>query len=218
MKKSPKYRKYADMLTLYLDLGTRFREFAGLIWDDFHEEKERPYVIISRQVTYEKQQDHEKSKYVIKKPKTDKGHRLIVLTETGAEVYYRLKKAHEQQQDNDFSVDGISGFLFLNSHNKPYTSADFNSILTNIVNAYNREEIKKALDEDREPDLLPLFSCRCFRRTAATRADEVLTESETIDRIGHTNINTTREYYISHGFEEQLAAAKKLDEMKKREL
>lgn len=52
-------------------------------------------------------------------------------------------------------IDGIKGFVFITSNGTPILPFNFNDVLRNITNAYNKKESKLAAAEHREPILLP---------------------------------------------------------------
>lgn len=62
--------------------------------------------------------------------------------------------------------------------------------------AYNEQEIERAEQENREPILLPPFSCHNLRHTFATRYCENETNLKVIQEIlGHKDIATTMDIY-----------------------
>ena len=65
-----------------------------------------------------------------------------------------------------------------------------------IYRAYNKEETLKAMEEHREPILLPHFSCHHLRHTFCTRYCEVEPNARIVQEVmGHSNIITTMNIY-----------------------
>ena len=69
---------------------------------------------------------------------------------------------------NDFEIDGYGGLMFMTRICKPYTNANANRIIGDIVKAHNEEEARKAIEEKREPVLLLSFSAYSLRHTFCT--------------------------------------------------
>ena len=61
---------------------------------------------------------------------------------------------------------------------------------------HNEEELVKAKSEQREPIVLPSFSCHTFRHTFCTRFCENETNVKVIQAVmGHADIKTTMAIY-----------------------
>ena len=64
-----------------------------------------------------------------------------------------------------------------------------NSVLYNIVNAYNKVEVERAKKEHRKAELLPKFSAHVMRHTACTRMAECRMDVKVLQYImGHAHI------------------------------
>ena len=71
-----------------------------------------------------------------------------------------------------------------------------NSVLYNIVDAYNKVEVERAKKEHRKAELLPKFSAHVMRHTACTRMAECRMDVKVLQYImGHANIDVTMEVY-----------------------
>lgn len=71
-----------------------------------------------------------------------------------------------------------------------------NASIKRIVASYNDEEMLNSKKEEREPLLLPDFSCHHLRHTFATRLCEAESNLKVIRSImGHKNIETTMDIY-----------------------
>lgn len=77
-----------------------------------------------------------------------------------------VQKAFEEQRkinfmlakDKSVEVDGYSGFVFTAKSGRPLMPYGVNSVLYNIVDAYNKEEVQRAKKEYRKAELLPKVS------------------------------------------------------------
>jgi len=87
-----------------------------------------------------------------------------------------VQKAFEEQRkinfmlakDKSYEVDGYSGFVFTAKSGRPLMPYGVNSVLYNIVDAYNKTEVQKAKKEHRKAELLPKVSAHVMRHTACT--------------------------------------------------
>ena len=75
----------------------------------------------------------------------------------------------------------------------------------------NKEEEQKAQEENREPIIIPHFSCHIFRHTFCTRLCENETNIKVIQEImGHANISITMDIYAKATEEKKKQALDKL--------
>ena len=93
-----------------------------------------------------------------------------------------------------------------------------NSVLYNIVDAYNKAEVQKAKKEHRKAELLPKVSAHVMRHTACTRMAECRMDIKVLQYImGHAHFDVTMEVYNHLGdrarIENEIA---KLDSMASR--
>ena len=82
-----------------------------------------------------------------------------------------------------------------------------NHTIHTICADYNKEEAAKADAEDRDPILLPNFSCHHLRHTFCTRFCENETNLKVIQEImGHADISTTMDVYAEATQEKKKAS------------
>lgn len=153
-------------------------------------------VHIRRQLIYKDYGDG--FKFHVTQTKTQSGNRDIPLTQSA-------RKALIKQKELDFitgrrsiekEIDGMKGFVFINSKGMPMLPFNFNAMLRNVVNSYNKKEIAQAKRENREPELLPHISAHILRHTACTRMAEAGIDPKTLQYImGHSDISTTMDIY-----------------------
>ena len=163
-------------------------------WDEI--DLKNNVIHICRQLIYRNYGDG--YKLHIEPPKSHSGNRDIPLITHAKESLIEQKKldlvlgrrAKEQE------IDGLKGFVFINSHGMPILPFNFNDMLKNVVNAYNKKEIQQASKECREPILLPHISAHILRHTACTRMAEVGIDPKVLQVImGHSNIGITMDIY-----------------------
>lgn len=194
VKNNKVYCVYGPILNFALSTGLRIGELIGLRWDEI--DLKNNVIHICRQLIYRNYGDG--YKLHIEPPKSHSGNRDIPLITHAKESLIEQKKldlvlgrrAKEQE------IDGLKGFVFINSHGMPILPFNFNDMLKNVVNAYNKKEIQQASKECREPILLPHISAHILRHTACTRMAEAGIDPKVLQVImGHSNIGITMDIY-----------------------
>ena len=192
IKKSNRYCRYASLFTILLGTGMRIGECLGLRWSDV--DFKQNAIHVSRTLIY-KNTESGGYTYRIGKPKTASGYREIPMFSEVRSAFQREKRRKKPDTDL-FVVDGLSGFIFLNSHGKVYTPAFIFDTIQNIVTDYNSEEAEKAWEEKREPCLIPKISAHILRHTFCTRLCELEKNAKVVQEVmGHKNIRTTMDVY-----------------------
>ena len=147
------YNVYLPMLTFALSTALRIGEIIGLTWNDI--DLKNNLIHVRRQLIYRDFGDG--YKLHVELPKSRSGNRDISLTAIA-------RKSLLKQKELDFvlgkrvkerPIEGIKGFVFITSNGTPILPFNFNDVLRNITNAYNKKESKLAAAEHREPILLP---------------------------------------------------------------
>ena len=64
-------------------------------------------------------------------------------------------------KDKSIEVDGYSGFVFTAKSGRPLMPNGVNSVLYNIVDAYNKTGVERAKKEHRKAELLPKVFSSC---------------------------------------------------------
>ncbi len=192
----PLYDYWRPLFTVLLGTGCRIGEICGLRWQDV--DMNNRVIEINHSMTYFRRgkQAPYTFEFKFEPPKTKAGIRKIPMLD---DVYEVLCELYEQQTQNGFSkltVDGATGFIFINKVGTLYKHSAIDHAIRRIVNTHNAEEIVKAKKEQREPILLPFFSCHTFRHTFCTRFCENETNVKVIQAVmGHADINTTMDIY-----------------------
>lgn len=93
-------------------------------------------------------------------------------------------------------VDGMTGFIFQNRNGSVYRACTINSAIARVRDSYNTEEVISAGKEEREPLLIPYFTCHHMRHTFCTRLCENVSDIKVIQEImGHADAQTTLDIY-----------------------
>jgi len=189
----PRYKKYSPLFTTLLGTGMRIGEALGLTWDDI--DFKNNMIHVSHSLSY-KSADDSGYVYHITAPKTRAGIRTIPMFNDVRSVMQKAKRERKYRDKVNFTVDGYTGFVFLNSAGKVYTPTFFFGVIQNMVEDYNREEMELSRQESREPKYLPRISAHTFRHTFCTRLCENESNLKVIqDIMGHKTIRTTMEVY-----------------------
>lgn len=150
---------------------------------------------INHNLVYRVQEDGTCTNHV-NSPKTKAGIRIIPMLD---EVFDAFLEEYQYQKVIGFctdEIDGYSGFVFCTGDGKVYLPNAINRTIRSICADYNKEEESKSKEENRDPVLLPKFSCHILRHTFCTRFCENETNLKVIQEImGHADISTTMDVY-----------------------
>ncbi len=191
---NPFYVRWWPLFTVLLGTGCRIGEAIGLRWEDIDFDKK--VISINHSVVYYNKSDGTGCTYRFHKPKTDKGIRTIPMLDVVKDAFNILKEDEIDNGANEQEIDGYSGFIFQNRYGMIPNSSAINRLIKRIIANYNAKENLDAKKENREPVLLPDFSCHHLRHTFATRLCEAESNLKVIQAImGHKNIETTMDIY-----------------------
>lgn len=201
------YGRLGNLFTVLLGTGLRIGEALALTWDDI--DFDSGMITIYKTMAY-KQGEDGKYGYRISPPKTAAGIREIPMLD---DVIAALKREKSQPKPKKkFVVEGYTGFVFLNSAGQVYTNSFLYDSIQGIVETYNREELARAIKEDRPPVYLPKISAHIFRHTFCTRMCEQDVNLKVLqDIMGHRNIRTTMEVYARATREKKQDAIKEMN-------
>ena len=193
VKQSNVYNTYYPMLTIMIGTGLRCGELIGLTWKDVDLKARR--LNVDHQLIYKNLGDG--CRFHASTPKTNSGIRVIPMTQEVQQAFEEQRKINFMlAKDKSIEVDGYSGFVFTAKSGRPLMPYGVNSILYNIVDAYNKKEVQNAKKEHRKADLLPKISAHIMRHTACTRMAECRMDIKVLQYImGHAHIDVTMEVY-----------------------
>lgn len=188
-----KYRRYAALITILLGTGMRIGEALGLTWNDV--DFKNNCISVTHSLSY-KSSEHGGYKYHVSSTKTKAGIRTIPMFQDVRTTLQNEKQKQKRLGKSDFTVDGYTDFIFLNSAGKVFTPSFIFDAIQNMVSDYNRDEIVLSKKEGREPCFLPKISAHIFRHTCCTRLCENEPNLKIIQEVmGHKNICTTMNVY-----------------------
>lgn len=213
--KSPVYSHWWALFTILLGTGCRIGEAIGLTWDNIDMEDET--VTVNHTMTYYSNSVTKSARMHIHEPKTEAGIRVIPMISSVKEAFQFIKDIEEEIGPNEQEVDGYKGFVFQNRFRLVPNPQSVNRAIKRILNEYNARESLAAAKEDREPLLLPDFSCHNLRHTFITRLCEVEPNLKVVQYLsGHADIRTTMEIYAEATERRNRESIKALDEKYKK--
>lgn len=194
VKGNKTYYHWLTLFTVLLGTGCRVGEVIGLRWQDC--DFQENIITIDHSLIYRQQEDGSGCKFSISTPKTDAGKRIIPMLSDVRDALLTERMKQMQIGFNQTVIDGYSGFIFSNRYGDALNPFCINRAITRIIRDYNKEEIERARDNFRNPELLPHFSVHNLRHTFCTRFCENETNLKVIQEImGHADISTTMDIY-----------------------
>lgn len=187
------FHGWEPVITVLLGTGMRIGECLGLCWSDLDFEKR--IIKVCKTLIYRPEPNNGCVVH-ISTPKTEAGERTIPMID---EVYDAFLEEYQIQKVLGFGnneIDGFSGFVFSTGEGNVYTPESVNRAIKRIYEDYNKKEEETAKKENREPLLLPHFSCHHLRHTFCTRLCENESNLKVIQSVmGHSDIQTTMDIY-----------------------
>ena len=188
-------------------------EIIGLRWKDVDFDKNE--ISVNHSVSYYPRSDNSfKCEFEVSEPKTEAGIRTIPMLNKVQEAL-KLEKENQKKYGyhNVVELGGMSGFIFCNRFGNLHNPAGINRQIKRIVDDYNCKEEVKAAKENREPLIIPRFSCHITRHTFCTRLCENETNVKVIQSVmGHKDIQTTLDIYAEVSEQKKQDVFKKLND------
>lgn len=194
MATHPVYYHWWPLFTVLLGTGCRIGECIGLRWQDLDFEKR--VISVNHSIVYRYDSQRKDAKVCVSLPKTEAGIRTIPMLDIVKDAFEIEKEEQTQSGGNKQVIDGMLGFVFCNRYGNVLNPQAINDTLRRIQRNYNSEEVLNAKKENREPVILPNFSCHHLRHTFATRLCETETNLKVIQSVmGHATVETTMDIY-----------------------
>ena len=193
---NPKEERYTNLFTILFGTGMRIGEAIGLTWADVDFENRE--ISINHNVTYGPRSDNSyKCEFELTSPKTEAGNRVIPMLDKVYEAFKNIKEKQESLgYESKIELAGYKDFVFLNANGNLYIPASINRAIKRIVDEYNNMEIINARRDNREPVIVPRFSCHVTRHTFCSRLCENESNIKAIQEVmGHQDISVTMDIY-----------------------
>ena len=181
------YNIYQPMITIMLGTGLRVSELCGLTWEDIDFKNET--ITVNKQLLKTRGKAEDGKTLYIEKTKTENGMRIVPMTQIVHKAFRDQQKQMLYLNRKCFvEIDGITDFVFVTKNHFPFSVANVNAILKNIIKAHNKvTELQ-----------LPQFSSHIMRHSAATRMVESGMSPKAVQTImGHSSIKITMDIYVN---------------------
>lgn len=193
LKDSPQYNHWYPIFAVMLGTGMRVGELTGLRWCDIDFDED--LISVNHTLVFYNHGDNKGCTFSINTPKTEAGNRTIPILPSVKEA---LQMERKMQQEFDVkcsvSIDGYSDFIFVNRFGATQHQGTLNKAIKRIIRDCNDEVLLKSKEKD--PVLLPPFSCHSLRHTFTTRAVESGMNIKVLQEVlGHKDISTTLNIY-----------------------
>ena len=193
LKESTQYNHWYPIFAVMLGTGLRVGEHTGLRWCDIDFDED--LISVNHTLVFYNHGDNKGCTFSINTPKTEAGNRTIPILPSVKEA---LQMERKMQQEFDVkcsvSIDGYSDFIFVNRFGATQHQGTLNKAIKRIIRDCNDEVLLKSKEKD--PVLLPPFSCHSLRHTFTTRAVESGMNVKVLQEVlGHKDISTTLNIY-----------------------
>ncbi len=185
------YHHWYPVFSVMANTGMRVGEITGLRWEDI--DFEENIIEVNHTLVYYNHAD-EGCYFSIHTPKTAAGKRVIPMLEEVREAFLEEKRYQEfNQLKCKVSIDGYTGFVFINRFGNVQHQGTLNKALRRIIRDCNDMQLAK---NEKDPVLLPRFSCHSLRHTFTTRLVEAGVNLKVVqDTLGHKDFSTTMDIY-----------------------
>ena len=191
---SSKYYHWFPIFSVMIGTGMRVGEITGLRWKDIN--LDAGMIDINHTLAYYKHKDENGCYFSVHSPKTRAGKRQIPMTDEVKKAFLLEKKMQELSGIHcKVAVDGYQDFIFINRFGGVQHQGSLNKALRRIIRDCNDKQLLK---QQKNPILLPNFSCHSLRHTFTTRLVEAGVNIKVIQNLcGHSRSDVTLDVYTT---------------------
>lgn len=193
LRTNQQYNHWHPVFAVMLGTGMRVGELVGLRWCDI--DLEEGNINVNHTLVYYNKGDGNGCSFSINTPKTKAGERTIPMMDFVKEAFLLEKRNQEEMGITcRASIDCYTDFIFVNRFGDVQHQGTLNKAIRRIIRDCNDEVLLKS--REKNPVLLPPFSCHSLRHTFTTRMCEEGVNVKVIqDILGHKDISTTLDIY-----------------------
>ncbi|MEI3339955.1 MAG: site-specific integrase [Eubacterium sp.] len=197
VKEDEHFCAYYDGIFILFKTGLRISEFCGLTISDLDFKNKR--IRVDHQL--QRARFSKEMKYSIIEPKTERGYRMIPMTDEVAECFKRILKNRPKPKVEPM-IDGYTGFLFLDKNDKPLVAYHWEKYMQRIREKYN--SIYKVQ--------MPCVTPHVCRHTFCSNMAKSGMNPKTLQYImGHADISVTLNTYTHFSYEDAAKEMQKLE-------
>lgn len=192
LQRTDKYNHWYPVFAVMLGTGMRVGEIVGLRWCDI--DLDEGTIDVNHTLVYYNHGGGLGCYFSINTPKTKAGERTIPMMGFVKDAFLMEKKYQEEAELHcKAMVDCYTDFIFINRFGDVQHQGTLNKAIRRIIRDCNDEVL---LQGEKNPVLLPKFSCHSLRHTFTTRLCEAGVNVKVIqDVLGHADISTTMNIY-----------------------
>lgn len=194
VKQDRHFSKYYDGIFILFNTGLRISEFVGLTIKDVD--------LKGKKLTVDHQlQRTSNMEYIIEKPKTEAGNRVIPISDEVCAAFQRII-ANQPRQKVEPMIGGKVGFLYLDKNGKPMVAMHWEKYFQHICEKYN--SIYKVP--------IPKITPHVCRHTYCSNMAHAGMNPKTLQYLmGHSDISVTLNTYTHTSFEQAEEELKKVN-------
>lgn len=189
-KENCRYYHWYPIFSVMIHTGMRVGEITGLRWEDI--DLDKGFIDVNHTLVYFSHAENG-AYFAVHTPKTEAGRRTIPMLDEVKEAFLLEKSFQEMNHMTCKSViDGYTDFIFVNRFGTVQHQGTLNKALRRIIRDCNDAQLLK----EKNPVLLPSFSCHSLRHTFTTRLVEAGVNLKVVqDTLGHKDFSTTMDIY-----------------------
>lgn len=169
LRTNQQYNHWYPVFAVMLGTGMRVGELVGLRWCDI--DLEEGNINVNHTLVYYNKGDGNGCSFSINTPKTKAGERTIPMMDFVKEAFLLEKRNQEEMGITcRASIDCYTDFIFVNRFGDVQHQGTLNKAIRRIIRDCNDEVLLKS--REKNPVLLPPFSCHSLRHTFTTRMCE----------------------------------------------